>query len=284
MACLERSAAENACNRYLQEMTELLSKMTSHEAAEKERVHLRGLFKQLHGLLLKQQQCEVSDAGALRENDQLLLQKQSCIEQHVARMNHLKKKITNTSNNSEYRTLYTDILAFLEDMAANEECEWDLRIMSRWCNAPKASVVLESQTGATKQPTHLDPRSQAYDVSGVKQEEVVTEEVNERLSTGLADIHVLSRHHHASYMSEVDQTLAVVARVTALAGSEVALIERDILRLKAGGDPVIISAIVDKTQEKYERAQQRPERDSWGLLLERVKALRDFYSENTPPN
>lgn len=132
-----------ACDQYLDKMKDILSSLTSgHEVAEDERVRLRALFKQLLGFLGRQQQADMSAGvkdddtfrAALRENDRLSGQKHVQLRQHVARISHLKQKIAKTSNMTD-QSLYTHALAFLEDMAADDEFKWDLHIMSHWYDA-----------------------------------------------------------------------------------------------------------------------------------------------------
>ncbi|CAM9706653.1 unnamed protein product [Ectocarpus sp. 6 AP-2014] len=326
------------CDQYLDKMKEILSGLTSgHEVAEDERVHLRAVFKQLLGFVVRQQQADiragVKDDNALQtalaENDQLSRQKHVQLRQHVARIGHLKQKITNTSSITD-QALYTHTLAFLEDIAADDEFKWDLHIVSHWYNAitktRKAGNACQHRSGmADEQPTeithslgvHREPRElsgsnaivtspsnvvyvppdvsndvaaarKTVDVGAERhgQQSLVAEldsfvkDISVHLLDRLENFHeqiaVLRQNHRASYSVEMDKVLAALADVASV--GDVACIKKDILHLELVGNQAFVSTIVDKTQEKYERALHLPQKHAWAILLERVKALRHAYS------
>lgn len=356
------------CDQYLDKMTEILASLTGgREVAEDEKVHLRATFKQLLGFLVRQKQADIS-AGVtadntlqneLRENDRLSRQKHVQLGQHVAKISHLKKQITKTGSIVD-RALYTHTLAFLEDIAADDEFKWELHIMSHWYNAvtrsrkvgnacqhlsgaddnkddrprsteatdslgehhdrPRSSAVATSAyipkqgdwspSNIVSVPPggHHDSheRSRSTEVSndvprehsrksddvGANQESqqslvseldsFVTEisvHLSDRLEEFQQQMAVLRQKHRASYKVEMDNTLAAVAAVADVASvADVACIKEDISHVELVGNRTFISTIVDKTQEKYERASHLPQKHAWAILLERVKALRDAYS------
>lgn len=286
---------ESRIKQHLDEMATTLSSLTSRaDQAESERIQLRSLFKQLLGLLLVQQKNDISNArtdhqlssslaDAQRENASLVGQKRLCIERRVTKMNHVRGKLKG-ANSSEDRTRYEHILAVMEEMAADEECKWDLDIMSHWFETftePRAKCVSDGGSPASEDAAGGSEEAGSEDNTQslvVRALELYSTEVRDHLSRRLKEVQdemsTLRRRHRASYMDDVERTLSTIAKVESLA--DVASIKEDVLQLRQLDLDVntqyVICTIVDKTQEKYERAAQKP---SWDALLLRITEFRD---------
>ena len=296
----ERPNTEHRLKQYLQEMATTLSSLTNR-VDQNDRIKLRSYFKQLLGLLLTQQKSDIITAradhqlsklltNAQRENASLMAQKRLGVERRVAKISHVRDKLT-SAKNEEDRTKYQHILAVLEDMAADEECKWDLDIMSHWFEAftkpcvkcvrvdkvgesqasrPSTDEVWDSEAPEPEDTTHSP---------AVRALELYSSEVRGHLSLRLKEvdneISILHRRHHASYMDDVESTLSAIANIESLA--DVASIKDDVLQLRQLhldiNTQYVICTIVDKTREKYERAAQKSK--GWDALLLRITEFRD---------
>ena len=251
-------------------------------------------------------------AEAQRENASLMDQKRRCMESRVAKMTHVRGRLAASANSNEDRTRYEYILTAMEDMAADEQCKWDFDIMSHWFEAftkPCTKCVSAANVGEARGDRELGAASaDAANVSEAKGEgelgaasadavnvgeagaqdstqslvvralELYSAEVRDHLSLRLKEVQdeisTLRHRHHASYMDDVERTLSALADIESSA--DVASIKEDVLRLRQlhldVNTQYVICTIVDKTQEKYERAAHKP---SWDALLLRITEFRD---------
>lgn len=296
---------EHRLKQYLDDMATTLSSLTSRaEQAGKDRVQLRSFFKQLHSLLLIQQKKDISAArndhllaGAQRQNASLLDQKKACIERHATKINHLREKIARTSGHED-RARYEEILSVMEELAADEACKWDMDIMLHWFDSytkPSAKRVTARQTetssggqakvavdtaDTTTGTVATDPDPKPHKSLVVRALDLYAEEVREylyrRLQEAEEEISTLRQHHRAAFVADVDRTLSVFARMGAV--PSVASIRDDVSQLKQLEIDVntqhVISTIVDKAQEQFERSEKN-DKQSWEALLLRVEAFRD---------
>lgn len=273
---------EHRLKQYLDDMATTLSSLTSRaDQMAKYRVQLRGFFKQLHSLLLIQQKNEISAArndhqlskllaGAQRQNASLLDQKKTCIERHVAKINHLREKIARKSGHED-RARYEEILSVMEELAADEACKWDMDIMLHWFDSytkpsTKSVAVHQTETSSGGQAAvavdvtdattaSVATKAQPHQSLVVRALELYAEEVREYLSRRLQEVEeeisALRQHHHAVFVADVDSTLSVFARMGAV--PSVASIREDVSQLKQLEVDVntqhVISTIVDKAQE-----------------------------------
>jgi len=314
---------QHRLQQHLDDMATTLSTLTNrHEQATIDRAQLRSFFKQLHGILLAQQENDITAArsdpqlsklvtDARGHNASLLAQKRECIERHTAKINHMRKKIATTSGHQD-RARFEEILSVMEELAADEACKWDMDIMSHWFNSyTKPSVegstihntetavetAVETVADKTKTQTAVEdsaggnrvqvanPKPNTADTGEhksliVRALELYADEVTDPLSRRLTEVQreisTLLRYHHEAFVADVDSTLSVLARMQAV--PNVGSITEDVSQLKQLQIDVntqnVISTIVDKAEEQFERSKQ-VDKESWQTLLLRAEAFRD---------
>ena len=134
------------------------------------------------------------------------------------------------------------------------------------------TTVSEADATATGAQLHKSSVVRALDLYA----EEVREYLSHRLKEVEEDISTLRQHHHAAFVADVDRTLSVFARMGAVPG--VTSIREDVSHLKQLEVDVntqhVISTIVDKAQEQYERSE-KADRQSWEALLLRIQSFRD---------
>lgn len=312
------------CIKHLHRMSELAQALQA--APEEDRLRSLSSFKELVGLLARQKAIDERNAGAdvKRANAQMVSQKRACSIGNESRIKHLRQKIATTATIDD-RLPLEEVLQTLENLSVDDECKWDVNIMTHWFNAfkdqreeepastpaadaagPDTSVAVPPSTGvpgeeeeeedlevddiSTPEPEAVAPstgvpgETEEGTVSSVMQayDSEVVRFVTGQLLRAEAEIESLRKQHLASFSSDIDNTLRVIATVAS--NIDVAEIKAKVLAARSDGRNQTDSALgtlLDTVQQQFERDPDESNREWWHMLIKSVTVLRDFnYKRN----
>lgn len=345
------------CILYLDRMTELLAVLET--AAEEERLHVLNKFKELLALLSRQKAVDEAKthpdsrplADATRAIAQMVSQKNACLKGGEKRIKHLREKITGTTS-ADDRLALEEILHMLENLSTDDECKWDVDIMTHWFKtfnaykdqreeeqppstdipgekqtpsrqgcllfaapdtagldtsiaappstdipgeeeenegtlapstpAPDTAIAVPPSTGTQSEvgPTAEPPDSVASVMQAYESE--VIRFVTSQLLRAETEIESLRKQHLASYLSDIDNTLRVIATVAS--NIDVAAIKAMVLAARSDGRSqtgIALGTLLDTVQQQFERDPDESNREWWHMLIKSVTVLRDFnYKRN----
>lgn len=286
------------CTRHLHRMSELVQ--TLRTAPECDRLRALGSIKELMGILTRQKSTDEGNAhiDVKRANSQLVSQKHACSRENESRMKHLRKKIA-TATTHDDRLSLEEALQTLENLSVDDECKWDVDIMSHWFNAfkhqkadsdghvkhlkekPPAKPVQSTSIAAP--PSGDDSAATAAVtvsplVSRVMQayDREVILFVDRQLERVETEIESLRKQHVQAYLSDVDNTLSVIGTVAAYI--DVAAIKAMVVAARTGSG---LGTLVDTVRQQYERDPDKSNREWWNMLIKSVTVLRDFNYKRT---